>query len=158
MTLEWEGSSVQKGQHMEEMVLCLLHGSGRDGREGLCTGTMLTTRVWTRWLGRSLHGNYSIPFPVPQIERYMRLFFSCSVVSNSFAAPWTVACQASRSMGFSRQEHWSMLPFPSPGDLEPRDWTLRPLSPALSGGFFMAELPRKRQKGTRGWHILLLVR
>ena len=31
-----------------------------------------------------------------------------------FAAPWTVACQASPSMGFSRQEYWSGLPFPSP--------------------------------------------
>ena len=33
-----------------------------------------------------------------------------------FAAPWTVAYQASPSMGFSRQEYWSELPFPSPGD------------------------------------------
>ena len=140
VTLEWEWSNVQKGQHTEEMVLCSLHGCGQ------------------RWLGRALHRNDSIPFPVHHIQRYMRLLFSCSVVSNSFAAPWPVACQASQSMGFSRQKHWSMLPFPSPGDLEPRDWTLRPLSPALSGGFLMAELPRKRQKGTRGWHILLLVR
>ena len=30
---------------------------------------------------------------------------------------WTVACQAPPSMGFSRQEYWSGLPFPSPGDL-----------------------------------------
>ena len=34
-----------------------------------------------------------------------------------FAGPWTVACQAPPSMGFSRQEYWSGLPFPSPGDL-----------------------------------------
>ena len=33
-----------------------------------------------------------------------------------FATPWTVACQASLSMGFSGQEYWSGLPFPSPGD------------------------------------------
>ena len=33
-----------------------------------------------------------------------------------FATPWTVARQAPLSMGFSRQEHWSGLPFPSPGD------------------------------------------
>ena len=33
------------------------------------------------------------------------------------AIPWTVACQAPPSMGFSRQEYWSGLPFPSPGDL-----------------------------------------
>ena len=34
-----------------------------------------------------------------------------------FATPWTVAYQASLSLGFSRQEYWSGLPFPSPGDL-----------------------------------------
>ena len=34
-----------------------------------------------------------------------------------FATPWTVACQAPPSMGFSRQEYWSGLPFPSPRDL-----------------------------------------
>ena len=54
--------------------------------------------------------------------------WSRSVVSNS-ATPWIVACQAPPSMGFSRQEYWSGLPFPSPGDLpipgiEPRSPTL----------------------------------
>ena len=46
-----------------------------------------------------------------------------------FAIPWTVAHQALPSMGFSRQECWSGLPFPSPGDLpNPR---IEPGSPAL---------------------------
>ena len=43
-----------------------------------------------------------------------------SLVTNScpiLATPWTVACRAPLSMGFSRQEHWSGLPFPSPGDI-----------------------------------------
>jgi len=35
----------------------------------------------------------------------------------TLAIPWIVACQAPLSMGFSRQEYWSGLPFPSPGDL-----------------------------------------
>ena len=34
----------------------------------------------------------------------------------TLVTPWTVACQASLSLGFSRQEYWSGLPFPSPGD------------------------------------------
>ena len=34
-----------------------------------------------------------------------------------FATPWAVACEAPLSMKFSRQEYWSRLPFPSPGDL-----------------------------------------
>ena len=46
-----------------------------------------------------------------------------------FATPWTVAYQALRSMGFSRQEYWSGLPFPSPGDLP--NPGIEPGSPAL---------------------------
>ena len=47
---------------------------------------------------------------------------SRSVVSDSLHTPWTLAHQALLSMGFSRQEYWSGLPFPSPGDLsQPRD-------------------------------------
>ena len=42
---------------------------------------------------------------------------SHSIVSDSFVTPWTVAHQAPLSMGFPRQEYWSGLPFPSPGDL-----------------------------------------
>ena len=53
--------------------------------------------------------------------------------------PWTVAHQAPPSMGFSRQEYWSELPFPSPGDL-PNPGT-EPVSPALAGGFFTIEPP-----------------
>ena len=41
----------------------------------------------------------------------------CSVTSDSFVAPWTVASQVPLSTGFPRQEYWSGLPFPSPGDL-----------------------------------------
>ena len=50
------------------------------------------------------------------------------------AIPWAVACQAPLSMGFSRQEYWSGLPFPSPGDLP--DPGIKPTSPALAGGVF----------------------
>ena len=46
-----------------------------------------------------------------------------------FVTPWTVAYQAPPSMGFSKQEHWSGLPFPSPGDLP--DPGIEPRSPAL---------------------------
>ena len=49
----------------------------------------------------------------------------CSLISSVwlFVTPWTVAHQAPLSLGFSRQEYWSGLPFPSPGDLPNRDWT-----------------------------------
>ena len=51
------------------------------------------------------------------------------VVSGLFATPWIVAYQALPSMGFSRQEYRSGLPFPSPGDLP--DPGIEPRSPAL---------------------------
>ena len=51
--------------------------------------------------------------------------------------PWAVACQAPLSMGFSREEYWSGLPFPSPGNLP--DPEIEPTSPALAGGFFTTE-------------------
>ena len=45
----------------------------------------------------------------------------------TLATPWTLTCQAPLSMGFSRQEHWSGLPFPSPGDLP--NPGIKPMSP-----------------------------
>ena len=62
---------------------------------------------------------------------------SRSVVSNS-ASPWTVAHQAPLSMGFSRQEYWSGLPFPSPGDLP--NPGIKPGSPALQADSLLYEL------------------
>ena len=61
-----------------------------------------------------------------------------------FAALRTVAHQAPLSMGFSRQEYWSGLPFPSSGDLH--DPGIKPkslTSPALAGRFFTTEPPGK---------------
>ena len=58
-----------------------------------------------------------------------------------FATPWTVAHQAPLSMGFSRQEYWSGLPWPPPGDLP--DPGIELTSPALAGGFFITEPPGK---------------
>ena len=49
-----------------------------------------------------------------------------------FATPWTVAHQAPPSMGFSRQEYWNGLPFPSPEDLP--DPGIKLVSPALQEG------------------------
>ena len=46
-----------------------------------------------------------------------------------FATPWTVTYQALLSMGFSKQEYWSGVPFPSPGDLP--DPGIKPGSPSL---------------------------
>ena len=58
-----------------------------------------------------------------------------------FATPWTIAYQAPPSMGFSRQEYWSGLPFPSPGDLPHPG--IEPGSPALQADALPSEPPGK---------------
>ena len=69
-----------------------------------------------------------------QLLSYVRLF----------ATLWIVAHCAPLSMGFSRKEYWSGLPFSSPGDLpDPRIETACLTSPALAGGFFTTEPPGK---------------
>ena len=59
----------------------------------------------------------------------------------TLATPWTVAHQAPLSMGFSRQEYWSGLPFPSPGDLP--NPGIKPRSPALQADSLPTELQGK---------------
>ena len=55
----------------------------------------------------------------------------------TLAIQWTIACQDSLSTGFSRQEYWSGLSFPSPVDLpNPGIKTVSLMSPALAGKFF----------------------
>ena len=58
-----------------------------------------------------------------------------------FVTPWTVVHQAALSMGFSRQEYWSGLPFPSPGDLP--NPGIKPGSPALQADALSSEPPGK---------------
>ena len=76
-------------------------------------------------------GNISLGF---------RIYFSSKVAKScpTLATPWTVACQAPLSMGFSRQEYWRGLPFPSPGDLP--DLGIEPGSPALQPDSLLTEL------------------
>ena len=64
--------------------------------------------------------------------------------------PWTVAHQAPPSMGFSRQEYWSELPFPSPGDL--LDLGIEPRCPALQADALTSEPPRKPLSRGRHFH------
>ena len=59
----------------------------------------------------------------------------------TLASPWTVARQTPLSMGFSRQEYWSGLPFPSPGDLP--DSGIEPRSPASQADSLPIELGGK---------------
>ena len=71
----------------------------------------------------------------------------CVSVAQSYptiATPWTVAHQAPLSKGFSRQEYWRGLPFPSPGDLP--DPGIEPTFPALQVDSLLSEPPGKPQE------------
>ena len=74
---------------------------------------------------------------------YMKVYMKMKSLSRVqlFAAPWTVAYQAPASMGFSRQEYWSGLPFPSPGDVP--NLGIEPRSPAFQADALTSEPPGK---------------
>ena len=79
-----------------------------------------------------------------------------------FTTPWTVAYQAPPSLGLSRQEYWSGLPFPPPGDLpDPRIELMSLSSPALARGFFTISATWEALGwgggGGRGQHVLLVL-
>ena len=82
----------------------------------------------------------SCPLGEIQINMTCEVKWSHSVVSDS-ATPWTTAYQAPPSMEFSRQEYWSGLPFPSPGDLP--DSGIEPGSPAVQADALSSEPPGK---------------
>ena len=78
----------------------------------------------------------------------------CTHSCPTLCDPWTVARQAHLSMGFSRQEYWSRLPFPPPGDLPHPGIKLKALvSPALAGGFLTPratwEADKRQQLGAK---------
>ena len=70
-----------------------------------------------------------------------------------FATPWTVAYRAPQSMEFSRQEYWSGLPFPSPGDLP--NPGIEPGSPALQADALLSEPPLRGHKNNLPLQLLL---
>ena len=89
-----------------------------------------------------LHGTFILP--CHRLSPYARKYAVHACMLSRvwlFTTPWATACQASLSMGFPRQEYWSGLPGPSPGDFP--DPGMEPVSPALAGGFFTTELPGK---------------
>ena len=78
------------------------------------------------------------------IQKEMMELSSLSIVTKLYptlATPWTVACQAPPSVGISRQQYWSRLPFPSLGDLP--DPGIKPGSPALQADSLPTELRGK---------------
>ena len=87
------------------------------------------------WSGRKWTSmpswSFSLAIHVKKVARN-----GCSVMSDS-VTPWTVAHPAPLSIGFPRQEYWSGLPFPSPGDLPGPG--IKPTSPAWADRFLTTE-------------------
>ena len=86
---------------------------------------------------------------------------ACVLSHSSHVQPlatlWTISCHAPLSMGFSRQEYWTGLPCPPPGNLP--DPGLKPASsviPCIAGGFFTTEAPGKPMLSL-SWHLSCLV-
>ena len=74
-----------------------------------------------------------------------------------FETPWCVAHQAPLSVRFPRQEYWSGLPFPPPGDLpNPRIKPASLASPALADGFFTTVSPGKTSRCSRAAQVFFL--
>ena len=74
--------------------------------------------------------------------------------------PWTVARQAPLSVEFSRQEYWSGLPFPAPGNLpDPGVEPMSLASPALAGEFFTTAPPGKPYRAllAENWRMVALL-
>ena len=93
------------------------------------------------WLGGARLPPSRLDFPCRILPIRLMLLFSHWVMSDSSVTPRTVFHQAPLSVGFSKQEYWSRWPFPSPGNL--LNPGTKPVSPALTGGFFTTEPPGK---------------
>ena len=75
-------------------------------RPFLCSLKVPSGRPYCCALNSTVRGTLKVKVKVKSLSRVLL-----------FATPWTVAYQAPPSMGFSRQEYWSRVPFPSAGDL-----------------------------------------
>ena len=132
--------SLLKG--LIQLSHCCCRSSGLCRRDTVNRGECGAWLAWTQG-GTSLDRRHSFT-DVLTLPGSLRLTFTCCLVAKSgpiLCDLWTVAHQAPPFIGFSRQEYWSGLPFPSLGDLP--NPGMEPTSPALTGRFFTAEPPGK---------------
>ena len=123
----WGGRGLGK-QSWEMEPGCLHPNPTRPCTLGLCL-----RRGWGEGTG-----GYTVGLVWGRDTRLVCVCVSCSVVSDSLWPPWTVARQAPLSMGFSRQEYWSGLLFPSPDLPDPG---IEPGSPILQADSLPSEPP-----------------
>ena len=94
---------------------------------------------------KSVFYNYTYSYIITSQQVQMSLHMCvCTLMVSCvrvFANPWTIVCQISLSMGFPRQEYWSGLPVPTPGDLPDSGIQVSLASPALVGRVFTTGSP-----------------
>ena len=125
--LEWVAFSFSRGSCQPRDRTQVSHIAGR--RFNLCTTREARTGL-----------------PLNQLCHFQAVWLQASHLScvRLCVMLWTVAHQAPLSVGFSRQEYWSGLPFPPPGDLlDPGIEPKFPASPELAGRFFTTVPPGK---------------
>ena len=133
------------------------HPNGKRLREIIHTGTWITKSLCcTPETNKTLFMNYAPVYKIKGFKKSMKtkklqtavicvLMLLCVPL---FVTPWIIAHQAPLSMGFSRQEYWSGLPFPPPGHLpDPGVEPTSHMSPALAGGFFTTTTPGESPGG-----------
>ena len=115
------------------------------GQVSLCSVTEFLSALWITWQHKWKYKKWDIrplfcsqDFYSPGCLSGLLMYVCVFVLSHLVVIPWTVACQVPLSMGFSRQEHWCRLPFPSLGDLS-HPW-IEPGSPALQADCLPTEL------------------
>ena len=97
--------------------------------------------------GNRDHQGSALPWPGPHPGAAPGIEVKALSRVRLFTTPWTVAHQAAPSMGFSRQENWSGLPSPSPGDLS--NPGIEPGSPALQADLFTVRATREALLGLK---------
>ena len=126
----------------------MLVWSGAPWASVRATFALICLHIWLSVIFPS-HSEWHIidRWPRFQVRCFLRQLtaavniFHCLSRVQLFVTPWTVAYQAPPSMGFSRQEYWSGVPFPSPGDLP--NPGIEPGSPAFQADALTSEPPGK---------------
>ena len=103
-----------------------LFKSTRDNKPSISDSCFDFCQVYTL---STLHFWWYFVHAIPWCRQIVLCYFTYGAPAwvlnhvQPFVTPWPIACQAPLFMGFPRQEYWSGLPFPSPGDLPARDWS-----------------------------------
>ena len=123
-----------------ESKRCLLETQLEPSPERLEKEARVSQEGW--WVGlKEKRGVLTRALHLGEHTSVLKVFACSAAQSRLTAIPWTVACLTPLAMGFSRQEYWSGLPFPPPGDLPGPG--IEPACPAFPGRFFTTETPGK---------------